>query len=665
MSDENVRFKFDLDAKDAVNQALSLKDAITSIGDSKNLTGLIQGFTAVAGPLFVAGAALFAVKKLMDFTKEGESIQRIEKTFESLTTQYNLSSEALLSGLKKSTKGMIDMDEITQSANKAITLLGANAAKLPEIMNLARIAGKRFGVDTLDAFDSINQAIASGATRRLRQIGLIVNAQEAEIKYAKSIGTTVGLLSEQGKQTALMNEVLEKGQKKFKDSGGEAGNFTIALKQLWATTVDLYDKFVVFVSSGIVGKFFAEATYGATKFLKIMTGTKTASDDVAELERNIAKTSASIKKMQDEQEARKGRNGLGAIWGQLVSGEGADTILDQNIRGAKERLQRDSEALAKLKEEIESKEPKDKSKAPDAVGSIDKDKALLATAQFNRQLLQLKESRLNAEMAIETNEFEYAQDLELQRLNIASQYDARIAEIKAKAARADGISAAEANAMILQIEGERAAKIEEMKIAEQDKQLSVYDNQLKAAKTTAEGIKAAFSQAGAQATRDLQNYGKQGQAAFNIVNTSAKKFFIGLGEGSKDASQLMREFLFGMLADYAEQQGSVLLAEGIGTGNGVAIAEGGALLALSGLIRSMAGGGGGSSGGGSSGGGGSSSPSTSPLEKPSLDDTKKKSVTIEIQGNYFETEQTKTRLVEMIRETSDATDYTVKQIGVK
>ena len=76
------------------------------------------------------------------------------------------------------------------------------------------------------------------------------------------------------------------------------------------------------------------------------------------------------------------------------------------------------------------------------------------------------------------------------------------------------------------------------------------------------------------------------------------------------------------------------------------------------------------------GGGGASSPvvgvgscgDTGPaaqLEKPQLDETKKKSVTIQVQGNYFETEQSRMRILEMTREATDATDFKYQQIGVK
>jgi hypothetical protein len=42
---------------------------------------------------------------------------------------------------------------------------------------------------------------------------------------------------------------------------------------------------------------------------------------------------------------------------------------------------------------------------------------------------------------------------------------------------------------------------------------------------------------------------------------------------------------------------------------------------------------------------------------------KRKAVTIQIQGSYFETEETRTRLVQMVREASDATDFKILSVG--
>jgi len=98
------------------------------------------------------------------------------------------------------------------------------------------------------------------------------------------------------------------------------------------------------------------------------------------------------------------------------------------------------------------------------------------------------------------------------------------------------------------------------------------------------------------------------------------------------------------------------------------------LLALSGLLRSAAGGassslGASTGGGGGGGGGGGATASTeaTPATATDLQNTAaaqgpQKNVTIQVQGNYFETEQTKRTLMEMIRQETDATSFSYVQI---
>lgn len=660
MSEEEIKFKFSLDAKDALKGMNEMHETISKVGETKNLSGLINSFTALAGPIFIAGAALLAVKKAFDFTLEGEAIQKVHSTFEALAEQSGVSATAIEAGIKKSTRGMVDMVDAMKSANKAMITLGDNANKIPEIMDLGRKAGKIFGVDTLDAFEAINQAIATGNMRSIKQIGLIVDANKAYKTYAASIGVTVSALSEQGKQTALMNAILEKGNEKFKDTGNQIENATGNSKKLGVALTELGET-VSEVAAKKFGGFFADISkkLGDMATSVSMAIKHTFGNTVEKSESTFFALNKDITFFKQQLDELK------------KSGDEDSP----NFKAYKDELDKAEAKLSALTEQEEHLQLR-KNKKDDSAGveeekkkdgGVDPLKVAQEKAAFERQLLQLKESRLNAEMDVETNQAAFEKELDDKKLILKEQYNARIIELRAKAANGDGITAEQAKTEIIQIEEEKTAKLKALDLERQDSALKVYDNQVKAAKTASSGIAAGFAQAGAQATRDLSNYGVQGQKAFGIVNTSSQKFFKGLGEGSKSTSELMKEFLFGALADYAEQQGQVLLASGIGTGNPVAIAEGGGLIALSAIIRGMAGGGGSSSsGGGASGGGYSASPSSG-LNQPTLDQTAqaKKSVTIQIQGNYFETEQSKTRLTEMIRESTDATDYKVQQIGVK
>jgi hypothetical protein len=85
----------------------------------------------------------------------------------------------------------------------------------------------------------------------------------------------------------------------------------------------------------------------------------------------------------------------------------------------------------------------------------------------------------------------------------------------------------------------------------------------------------------------------------------------------------------------------------------------------------MAGGGGGSGGGigaaspstVSGGGAASSTVFDETLSRPELSEPKGREVSLIVQGNYFETEQTKRTLMEMIRSETDATGFSYVQIG--
>ena len=118
------------------------------------------------------------------------------------------------------------------------------------------------------------------------------------------------------------------------------------------------------------------------------------------------------------------------------------------------------------------------------------------------------------------------------------------------------------------------------------------------------------------------------------------------------------------LADIAEAQGDLLLASALV--NPLNAAAGAALLVLSGVLRGAAGSAGSSSGVGSSSGGGggvaTSATDSGLTTQPALS-TPSKAVTIQVQGNYFETDATKRTLMDMIRSETDATDFKYTQIN--
>jgi len=657
----DTTLKLSLDARDALATADALRNKISSLGSS-DLSGLIQGISGIAGPMAAVGLAAFAVKKAFDMTLEGEALEKISNQFKMLSEQAGISSEKLEAGIAKSTQGFLGLDDSMKLANSAIIRLGKNSERIPEIFELAKKAASGFGGTVEERFEQISTAISTGNTRMLRSISLNVEADKALGKFAHTLGITASSLSETGKQQALLNAVLEKGNDKFKGIKTDSDSATASWRQLKIAANDFWqDLSIVISKTGVVKTFLKELTSGIRELGREF---RAGSDDP------IIKTTAhlefyqnKLKQTADYLEDVKKRTGLSKF---LTLPQGVKDAEKDLIRyrAQVEETQRklsDLQADKMIKEGV----PSATTGGPSASDAIEQNKAREAKLKFEQDMLSIKSARIKAEMDVETEYDSFFVSLGEQRLNLEEGYNLKKKSLEVDYSLNKIGTESELNQKLFEIEAEKNAKLSEFDRQRNDEMLKLYANQVKGAHTVGDGIAAGFKQGAALAKKDMNDYGAQGVKTFDIVKTGAKKFFIGLGEGSKSASELMKGFLLNSLADYAEMKGEVLLADGIGSMNPVAIAEGGALLAMSGAIRAAAGSAGSTGGASGVGGGvGGGGPSFAAAEGPQLQDQKKKSVTIQVMGNYFETEQTKRRLVEMVREETDATDFKYQQIGV-
>lgn len=671
MADNKDQFKFDLDARDAIGQLNSIKDQITSIGDVKNLSGLVKGLVSLAGPIAAVGAALFSVKAAFDLAKEGEQLEKIHKQFEAFADSVGVNAKKMSDDIQKSIGTTEDLDDALKAAGQAMVKLGDNSDKIPQFFEIAKKAAQAYGGTVNERFDQISQAVANGNTRMLRSIGLSVEADKAMRAYAASIGSTVGALSEQGRQTAIANALLDKAAEKYKNIKVEQDGIETASKRFSVAWKESGDAIAMAMNKAFgpaftkAIEFFTAAmnNLGTSIKANFGDGLEKANAQMAQTEKHISSLTAEmekLKKIYGSEETAKNTAEWRALNQQLDAANAK-----KNLALAIQEEENRKASAKKGDEIIAAGGLEDKKKDP----GVDKQKKLEQEAKFNRELLKLAEARLKDEQEIETNAEQYSLNLEMQKNNMIAQYDAQIAETKRQGMAGETLTKAQADQMIIQMEADKQAKIAAMERDAEENRLKVYDNQVKAAQNASQGISAAFAQGAAQAQHSMKDYGKQGQMVFGSLTKNAANAFRAMGDGSKSAGEAMKGFLFGTIADVSEAKGQFLLASGIGTMNGVEIAQGGALIALAGLLRSQAGGEGGggvggASGGGGAGGGGGSGGGGYINDKPQLSEDKKKSVSLQVMGNYFETEQTKTRLMEMIRENTDATDFKYQQIGV-
>jgi hypothetical protein len=196
-------------------------------------------FVAVAAGVAIAMAAIATAIKAAQIAEEAE---RIDHQFELLTKRSGLLGEELSRALQKSADGLIDNTDLLQAANRAMIDLGSSASKLPELLTLARQATSVFGGDLLSNFEKINLAVATGNTRMLRSVGIILDSDEAMKKFASSIGTSANALTEAGRQQAILNAVLEKGKISFQGIDGDVGKSTGSFQRLLVALKNLTEE---------------------------------------------------------------------------------------------------------------------------------------------------------------------------------------------------------------------------------------------------------------------------------------------------------------------------------------------------------------------------------------------------------------------------------------
>jgi hypothetical protein len=203
---------------------------------------------------------------------------------------------------------------------------------------------------------------------------------------------------------------------------------------------------------------------------------------------------------------------------------------------------------------------------------------------------------------------------------------------------------------------------------------AMLQNELDDSKNFWDGFANAAKVSTSQAKEDMNDFGKQGKATFDTIKSHSVSAFEEMGkavvDSSKSASEIMRDMFLGALADIAIQKGEVLLAESVYPPNPIGLAAGAGLIALGGAIKAMAGGGASSSstssaGGGGGGGsyGGVSSAADAAASPQQVQGPAAGNLTVNIQGDYLNTQETQRTLLQAVRDATDRTGFQYLQIG--
>ena len=677
MAQETQLLKLDLDTKEFIAKLDAAEAKLGEMGDPTTVSGLLDTFKSMSGMLGVLAAGAVAAKAALDLTFEAESVKAINQQFEILTRNAGVSGAALKQSLLEIADGLVDDEDLLKSAGQAVVQLGSNAERLPEIFQLARQVTNAFGGDLISNFEKINQAIANGNARALKQYGLTVDQDKVLRDYAKTIGVTVDSLSDQERKTAILNATIQKGQTALKGVSGDVLQATNTWKQLQVTLAQIGETAAVAFEK-IAGKQVTQALKNVTESLKLFSAglTEKFSEGAEQAEAKNERLRLSLKAV--EKDIAGAENNVRIYSESMARGT---NLVRAEFEAATSSLARLNEEKSKILAELGQAQAQAQEAgagpgaSPEAAVTRDQeaaDRRLAVASKFEEDLATLKLSRISKEMEVAMSVEEVERLQQERKQTMLTELLAREDEVRARIAEGK-MTQAQGDLQLAEIRKSAVADIRSVEIRAEEERLRALQTLAQATQMTTAGFANGFKAASASASSDLRNFSKLGQAAFGGLQGSLMAGYNALASGSKDAGEAMKEFFIGAIADKAAAAGATMVLESIWPPNPLAAAGGLALMALAGNLKRLA-------GGGASGGISAPSPSigaaapsmdmgspgmfSSGLDRPQMDEARRRrEVQLVIQGSYFETEATNRRLMEMIRSETDATGFSYVQIG--
>lgn len=683
MSDDKVVLELSLDDKEYIEKLLKAKKQLQSLGDKKNTAGAAYGiddltkklkdmgspeiltrftgnFLKMAGPISVVTGSVFALKSAFDAALEGERIKAVDAQFQQLASNIGLSASKLKSDFMGAVEGELSMTESLKLANDAMIKLGSSAKRLPEIMELAQQRSVVMGEDLTQSFSEITNALASGNERALKKLGLSVDTKKAIQDYAKDLGVTVSSLSEAGKKQAVMNAALEAGKAKFQGITQAVTPLSQSLDRLGGAFGDLTD----YIKKSIAGFTGFKAVIDF-----VATGFRNLGDDIKikfgnEADAATGKISALRTEIKTLETGLQGEVPKAGFFSKLLG------VTDEDLAKQREVTQ---QMIDDKKAQIE--ELKKTAGAQDGgTGKTVDDSAVNTEAQreqaskFQKELISMRQARADAEIQIAANETQLIQAENEKRIAMAADLQSQIVAIE--------LSDNTPFQKMQLIEEAQKMHSDKMVAFERDefqRKEAMWENYQKTSTSVLEGIARAAVQEGQKQNRALTNSGEVGKKAFTDLSNLGATAFDAIGRAAVNGAGDMGKAMLGAIGTIASSWGKMMMLAAFSTWpavQGPKLAAGAALMVLGGVLGAASSGGG---GGVSASAGGSADLSSGSVvssdrqdtAKPLMDETamQKKQVSLVVQGNIYETDQTRQRLVELIREASDATDFRYNQIG--
>lgn len=622
-------------------------------------SSIAQAAVRTAGPIGAAIAGITALSvATFKMALAGEQVNAVNIQFANIASSAGLAADSFKESIIGATQGLIDDEDALQIATKGIVALGDQASKLPAILDASRGVSRALGKDFKSTFEDLSTFVETGNARVLKNFGIVLDLDKAYEKAAKSIGVTTAALTEQQKQQVRANLILDEVPKKFD-----------AASQSVTPLKDAFDRLKVSASNSLESIQAGLAKIITNRFIdnQDLSNVATArlNNTLSENKKRLEDVNVEIEKLT----SLEGRSTLQAVELNKLLTERAALTKESSTALIEAAGRSDQELFASL----------EKSKLP-----VAPPENIKATAEQTAIARQEQLKRLNDLQAYISVQDKLVVDSEIKRIETLTNLETKLTAQKSLAQQQEILLEQQKNTALAQINEQFSAQKgfsqDERDAATLAAKNNFYLQEQELARVNAEKIKLieenknssiqlgfdnfsnGFSEAAlAFSNNAVANFKEVGKQAFQSLGRGVGQAFAVFGEAlanGEDAGQAFLQSMLGLFADVAIQLGTSFILQGIahslnpltpGLG-GPMIGAGAALATFGGVLKAL-------SGGKSktsqqdTGGGTAISPSESTdlnqpqdLERPEV----QTGVSIVIQGDVFDSDQTSSRIFDLL-----------------
>ena len=206
--------------------------------------GLVSVYATIAAQAFALSAAFEFLKSSM----QTRNLIAGQEAFGSVTgTAY----ASLTANIQNATQGMLSFKAAASSAAIGVAA-GLSAGQLENLGKVATNASLALGRDLEDSFNRLIRGVTKAEPELLDELGIILRLENATQKYALSVGKTREQLNAYERTQAVLNDVLDQGERKYAKIQEKMDPAAFAMGQFSKTIDDLIVSFQNFIMKGII-----------------------------------------------------------------------------------------------------------------------------------------------------------------------------------------------------------------------------------------------------------------------------------------------------------------------------------------------------------------------------------------------------------------------------